>query len=87
MPTISHPQNRVPANVIDYVTALIRRGLLDGEELHDITTAVDLDDECPVGDGEDLHHVLTQFTDEYGVSAAFLVSEACIALGWPPETR
>lgn len=82
--TTLHPQNAVPAWVVDDITTLIREEQLDGPDLHDIAVSVD--------DGEDdwsddagllVWSFLRAVTDQFDVSAGFLVSEACVCLGWP----
>lgn len=77
---MTHPQDQVTQSTIDWIVELIRRCQLDGQDLQDIAVSVDLGEEDYVGPGRKLWAFLRQFED---VSAQYLISEACVCLGWP----
>jgi hypothetical protein len=83
MSDLIHPQNAVPRQVFDDIAAFIRCYGIAGDELHDITVAVDLGEEAPASADADLYQTLMLLADVYDVSAEFLVDEACVCLGWP----
>jgi hypothetical protein len=78
-----HPQNRVPQEVIDLLTALIRRDVLEGPDLRDIAVSVDAGEDEFTGAGVELWEHVEFFAHHYVVSARYLIDEACVCLDWP----
>lgn len=61
---------------------LIRTEDLDGQDLHDISGSVDLDEPEYIGAGQETRKVLITLGLLYNKSASDLIEEACEVLGW-----
>ncbi len=72
-----------PDTSIRYVADAINLLKLDGQDIHDIAVSVDMGELEYVGPGQSLWAYLMILTDLYRDSASYILSEACVILGWP----